>query len=129
MGDSVSAVSISLYLGIIPVTDEFKPNTFILEGRTPVPCDITNWAKRFEDKKLRQIANTEFGDYIRISTVFLGLDHNFDGSGPPILFETMIFGSSLNEQQWRYATYEEAEKGHEAAVERVYHEMQGIKHD
>jgi hypothetical protein len=31
---------------------------------------------------------------IGISTVFLGLDHRHFGDGPPLLFETMVFGGS-----------------------------------
>ncbi len=47
-----------------------------------------------------------------ISTVWLGIDHNFSQSGPPLIFETMIFCSCEDEYQWRYATKEEARKGH-----------------
>src|SRR5258706_13563526 len=38
----------------------------------------------------RHVAKTDFGD-VRVSTVFLGFDRSF-GQGPPLLFETMIFG-------------------------------------
>lgn len=50
-----------------------------------------------------------------VSTVFLGIDHNF-GDGAPLLFETMIFGGKHNEYQRRYATWTEAEAGHKHAV-------------
>lgn len=50
-----------------------------------------------------------------MSTVFLGLDHNFSG-GEPILFETMIFGGPLDGEQRRYHTYDQAERGHTEAV-------------
>ena len=52
----------------------------------------------------------------RISTVFLCIDHNLTGKGPPVLFETMIFGGWHDQVQWRYSTYEEAEIGHKVAV-------------
>lgn len=56
----------------------------------------------------------------RVSTVFLGLDHNFGSGGPPILWETMIFNVETEDGyqfQERYSTREEAIAGHAAAVE------------
>lgn len=48
-----------------------------------------------------------------VSTVFLALDHNFTGSGAPILWETMIFpmGSMIEEYCARYTSYKEAVRG------------------
>lgn len=65
-----------------------------------------------------RIGDTEVGIFsrtARISTVFLGLDHRYDrydGHGPPLVFETMIFGGPLDEEQARYATMDEAKEGH-----------------
>lgn len=56
---------------------------------------------------------------IHISTVFLGINHNFTGEGPPIVFESMIFGGVFDRQQRRYATWEEAEQGHIAMLAEV----------
>lgn len=53
-----------------------------------------------------------------VSTVFLGLDHQY-GDGPPLLFETMVFGGPLDHEMNRYSTWNEAEKGHQEMVERV----------
>ncbi len=90
---------------------------YILEGHEPIECtDLMKWAKWFE-KADRHVAKTVIGD-IKISTVFLGLNHSF-GDGPPVLFETMIFGGDLDEEMWRYSTWEEAETGHQEAVELV----------
>lgn len=50
-----------------------------------------------------------------ISTTWLGLDHNF-GAGPPLIFETMIFGGDYDEHCWRWATREAALAGHEGIV-------------
>jgi len=84
-----------------------------LEGKTPVECGLFEWAEFLENKE-RFIKRTQM-PLCWISTVFLGLDHSFY-VGPeerkPILFESMIFGGSLDSEQWRYATYEEAEEGH-----------------
>lgn len=59
---------------------------------------------------------------IEVSTVFLGLDHNFSGKGPPVLWETMIFGI-LNEEGEdennyceRYTSHADALDGHARAV-------------
>ena len=53
-----------------------------------------------------------------VSTVFLGMDHSFDG-GTPVLFETMIFGGEYDQFQERYCTWDEAEEGHKVACELV----------
>ena len=63
----------------------------------------------------RHVAKTEVGD-ASVSTVFLVIDHQF-GDGPPILFETMVFGGDrADENQWRYLTWDEAAAGHDAVV-------------
>lgn len=54
----------------------------------------------------------------RISTVFLGLDHNW-GDGPPVLFETMVFGGEHDEWMDRYHTYDEALAGHKKVVDCI----------
>jgi len=92
-------------------------NNYILNGKMPVSCDdLMTWAKWFETAD-RHVAKTNIGD-VKISTVFLGLNHNW-GSGPPLLFETMVFGGELDGEQERYSTWDEAEKGHKRMVERV----------
>lgn len=99
---------------------------YTLNGHEPVPCpDVLTWARWFEhaieERIVRQDGDEGSGWWI--STVFLGLDHNWRDSGPPLLFETCIFAppgapAALREfdgQQWRYSTWEEAERGHVAA--------------
>jgi hypothetical protein len=49
----------------------------------------------------------------------LGIDHRFWGKGPPILFETIIFGGQLDHSMWRYSSYDDAQAGHAAAVRRA----------
>jgi hypothetical protein len=49
----------------------------------------------------------------RVSTIFLGLDRRFEGEGPPILFETMVFGGKHDQYQERCATWDEAEAMHQ----------------
>jgi len=56
---------------------------------------------------------------IRVSTVFLHLDHSW-GDGPPVLFETMVFGDDTeDERQERYFTWDQAMKGHQAIVDEL----------
>ena len=89
---------------------------YILDGKNPVPCfDITKWGSQSKEDKT--VGRDQFGD-VRVSTVFLGMDHSFSG-GTPVLFETMIFGGEHDQYQERYCTWDEAEKGHQIACELV----------
>lgn len=63
---------------------------YILKDKKPVLCeDLIKWSKWFHDAERHVAGNTING--IRVSTVFLGLDHSYF-EDEPILFETMIFG-------------------------------------
>lgn len=53
-----------------------------------------------------------------ISTVWLGIDHQF-GDGPPLIFETMVFDEARDELDCRrYSTEAEAINGHREMVEK-----------
>jgi hypothetical protein len=82
-----------------------------------LPIPFGEWARRMEDQEYRIIGNTQIGD-VEVSTIWLGLDHHW-GGGPPILFETMIFGGEYDRWQIRYSTEEEARAGHEVACRMV----------
>lgn len=91
---------------------------YVLDGHTPVPTtDITEWGLTFGSQS-RIVATTDIGD-VRISTVFLGVDHNFLSHGPPIVFETMVFGGVKDGYTDRCATWDEAEEMHAKAVRLV----------
>ena len=92
---------------------------YILVNGEPQACeDLLTWARWFEEaSEERIVAQDRIGD-VRISTVFLGLDHSF-GQGDPLLFETMIFGGAHDQYQRRYLTREAAIKGHAEAVRLV----------
>ena len=90
---------------------------YILDGHEPVACINTHAWGEFMQVNDRRVALTEWKD-VRVSTVFLGLDHSF-GMGPPILFETMVFGGPFDQERDRYVTWDEAEAGHAAMVKRV----------
>ncbi len=88
---------------------------WILVDREPVKCTLLEWGKWFETDD-RIIEQTDLEGDVRVSTVFLGIDHNFNLTGPPILFETMIFGGEHDQYQDRCATYDEAKKMHTKAL-------------
>jgi len=92
-------------------------NKYILINKKAVKCNNpSTWAKELEIAN-RQVAYKEING-IAISTVFLGLDHSWNGP-PPLLFETLVFGGALDGEMFRYETWEEAEKGHAIMVKRV----------
>ena len=101
---------------------------YMLKGREVIETtDLLEWAEWLETSGYeRQIGldsgpdpvTREPGATITISTVFLGLDHGWYHDGPPILFETMVFGGEHDHFHWRYATYDEAEEGHRKVCER-----------
>jgi hypothetical protein len=102
--------------------------------------DLMQFAKLFEDKTYRivEVSYTLYGE--RLSTVWLGIDHNFSFNplATPLIFETMIFAPVKLEDrraaihgkatlkyrilQWlyphessfqlRYATEDQARAGH-----------------
>lgn len=102
-------------------------NMYILDGKTPVRAEsVEEWAVWFETAD-RRVRLTRVGPYL-VSTVFLGMDHNFGDDGPPILFETMVYcegvpgefrGVSWLDHQERCATWEEAEQQHLLMIEEV----------
>lgn len=91
------------------------------------PIDIWEWAHLFHSAD-RHVAHTEL-DGITVSTVWLGLDHSFDGR-VPLIYETMIFGGAHDEYQYRYPNKDAALAGHDQAVALatsalVHHESEG----
>jgi len=109
------------------VNDKF----ILTEDHRVVPePDLYAWAEWFETAE-RHVALDMIGPY-RVSTVFLGLDHDYGRFFPggesrsPLIFETMIFDDSREEScpyfsrkfhpsfsfQRRYRTWEEAIEGH-----------------
>lgn len=78
------------------------------------------WARWYETADAERIVAQTGNEALMISTVFLGLDHNFYGRGPPLLFETMVFGGEHDGDQWRCATWTEAEADHRRAVALVF---------
>ncbi len=88
---------------------------YILVGQTPVEVDIVEAAEWFDNFDNRNVKQWKFGP-LRVSTVFLGMDHSFLREGPPILFETMSFLAGAALWQTRCSTWMEAEEQHRHAV-------------
>lgn len=96
-------------------------NFYILKDKKPVRVDdFREYVMWMENDKNRIIEHTEIGD-ILVSTVFLGIDHrmSFGPSGPPILFETMVFGGEFDQHQKRYSIYDKAKEGHNEICDMV----------
>jgi len=103
---------------------------YILVGKQPVVCrSILEFGRWFETAD-RHVALTMTRHFV-VSTVFLGIDHNFWGEGDPVLFETMVFarqhGSPFSphfatgDEQgcWRHCTWDDAQRWHWGVV-RMY---------
>ena len=84
------------------------------ENKKAIECSRQEWAEYLENNRVnKHVADEECLNH-RISTIFLGLDHQFD-DGPPLIFETMIFPNEIYCE--RYTTWDEAVAGHAKAKE------------
>lgn len=94
---------------------------YVLAGTEVVPVpgdDARTWALWMQQAS-RRVAETWVTPMLRISTIFLGLNHQFFEDGPPLLFETLVFRNGYADEQERYSTWHEAEQGHEHMVDYV----------
>jgi hypothetical protein len=112
--------------------------------------DFTAWAHWFEHFANRIVGYTEITSECKVSTVFMGVDQRFVltvgsrdlrhreparvrgraadeafDNGPPLVFETMIFGGPFDEWAWRYSSWDDAETGHKAAVRKAREALPG----
>ncbi len=93
-------------------------NNYILKGKEPIiETDLIKWAQWFKTAD-RHVKSTILPDNVRVSTIFLGMNHGFDGE--ILLFETMIFGGEHDGYCDRYSTWDQAEKGHEKTLLLVF---------
>lgn len=87
------------------------------DGNPRPEPDLLAWGRWFQTAD-RRIEHDVLGD-VRISTVFLGLDHSWPRARRPVLFETMVFGGVHDQSCWRYSTRGAAISGHDQAVALV----------
>lgn len=80
------------------------------------PISFERWSELFNRPRIVAWSQPFAG--VEVSTVWLGLDHAFLG-GPPLIFETMVFGGPLDQEQMRYSTTDQARQGHEDMLLRV----------
>lgn len=84
--------------------------------RTGEPMTLMQWALEFESHD-NHVAE-DLVDGVRVSTVWLGLDHSFGGP-VPLIFETMVFGGPNDEFCARYSTEQQAREGHTRTVAAI----------
>lgn len=94
------------------------------ENKNAIPCSTKEWGEQREEmskNNTKHVAEETIGDYW-ISTVWLGLDHQWHDYGAPLIYETMVFESKNKAYEIyckRYSTWNQAEEGHKKAVEWV----------
>lgn len=77
---------------------------------------MIEWSLLTQNLDYKRVAIDTIEPGVDVSTVWLGLDHNFWGDGPPLIFETMVFGGEENGATWRWPTKEKAIEGHASVV-------------
>jgi hypothetical protein len=101
---------------------------FILDEKHKLKqVEALEWAKWIEEDNNRRIVKQDhlMNGYF-VSTVFLGLNHNFFGkSKQPLVFETIVFKPfnpfaqfPTEEHMERYSTWQKAFNGHRRAVRK-----------
>jgi hypothetical protein len=95
---------------------------WVLDGKTPRPATQEEASYFLMDNDKRRIAidtiEASYGS-VTVSTVFLPIDHRVLGDGPPLVFESLVFGGPLSDEMQRYSSWEEAEAGHAELLQRV----------
>lgn len=86
-------------------------------------ASMLEWVQWFSNFENRKVDRTDIEEGVFVSTVCLGLDHNFDFESwkehKPILFETMVMGGPFSDMGWRYASWGEAKRGHWHVVDCI----------
>ena len=84
--------------------------------------DVLEWARDFENLKIKRVAATTLLDGRLVSTVWLGLNHQVALNGPPLIFETMVFADEsrlVEEYCFRYSSESAALEGHHSVVQAL----------
>ncbi len=94
---------------------------------------MEQWISLHRDFDYKVVRQEDVGSYF-VSTVWLGLDHNWNPEGPPLFFETMVFpaddGESVLALEFDmdcYGSEAAAVAGHEAMVTLVRATMQDVE--
>lgn len=95
---------------------------YILDANgNPVLCDdLFTWAEWFETSgESRVVQKTIVADGVQVSTIFLGIDHNWSRRGPPMIYETRVFGGPIEGDCLRAAKRTTALKNHAAMIAKT----------
>jgi hypothetical protein len=87
-------------------------------ARDGSPLTMAEWMHLHGDPDYKRVALETVGD-VEVSTVWLGLNHEWDDTRPPRYFETMLFGALDDDDEvrcWRWTSEEAAVAGHERIV-------------
>lgn len=71
----------------------FGKYTLNSSGEPVLEPNLMKWARWVELHWKKSIVKQEWIDNVRVSTVFLTLDHNYSENGTPVLWETMTFSN------------------------------------
>jgi hypothetical protein len=92
---------------------------YVLDGKTVLPVSYDDWVKWMSSGDYKKhIANDVFGE-VRVSTIFLGSNHDYGFCDVPQLFETMILGGEHDQWGERCALYDQAIEMHAKACAMV----------
>lgn len=99
-------------------------NKYILDdnGVPAVENDTLKWGLWFETHRKQRIVKQEMVGKVKVSTVFLCLDHGWTvhDNPQPILWETMVFRGNLGQEMDRCSgTRKDALAMHKRMVRRV----------
>lgn len=102
-------------VGFVIYDREGNPITF--ERYVELLGSPENW------RDYRRVAFDTYGDF-DVSTIWLGIDHGFGMSKNPIIFETMIFARTSDDDHtsvacWRWTDEKRALRGHQAALKSL----------
>jgi hypothetical protein len=116
-----------------------KADKYIIKDGIAVPCyDLHIWGSWYDKNRHKYHKSTRILN-IRVSTIFLGLDHSWNDE--PVLWETMIFDDTNAHRtgnwetdifpedlgQWRFSDMNEAYKFHGEKVREFRSKQKGVE--
>lgn len=105
---------------VTPVPKGGYSGKFDRSGRA---IDMREWCMLMENPGYKRVAFDQISKEVEVSTVWLGLDHQFVHEAPILIFETLVFGGKHDGDMMRYSTEAQAEAGHVKVVNALKREM------
>lgn len=113
------------YRGRTGMTERERPLAYRLNKDGSIsPCSVEEWSQNFEAERGGKRIRMDDVNRVRVSTIFFGVDTAL--TGPPMVFETMIFGGAHDRWTEKTSTLAEAEQAHATALAMV--KGNSIKH-